>query len=386
MRKSSSLPLSFAVVAALAVHAAPAHACSAFACLPPELSPATSAVPANLGAFFLDHGLTRTAYATEELEVVLEQLPDAGAPVPLSIDRVTRAAGGSWLVPEGPLEVGSRYRLSATKRCAWDSGGEVQSELLTASPLEFEVTPAAVAPDSLGATLKTGPDVAEIPVSSSGGGCWERLEVHYIDVQADYAGVDARFRPLLTNHRVIVDGEPFSWRQSATGTTAWEGVDPFADEPWRQPGVFRLWTYCGTPESDPEGAASYGLAPGTHQFHIEAEVPGPDGKVVRSATQVTVLTCDETQDGGDMADDPDEDGTDAGAHGDDASDGAEDGEPADDEHAADDGPSDEGDDITRPERKSRGCAAAPSGEERSSFALFVLAGAALWHRTRRRAR
>lgn len=389
MRKSSHLPISFAVVAALTAGAAPAHACSGFLCLPPELSPVGSTVPANLGAFFLDHGLTSTSFAAEELEIALEQLPAAGAPVPLAIDRVARTAGGSWLVPAAPLEVGSRYRLSAAKRCTWESGGEMQSELLPARPLEFEVARAALVPASLGTTLKSAIDVGDIPVTSSAGGCWEDLEVTYVDVQPDFAGVDARFRPVLTNYRVIVDGEAFSWQLSANGVLGYEGIDPYADAPWRKPHVFRLWTFCGDPASDPEGAASQGLPPASHEFYVEAEVPGPEGAVIRSTSQFVTLTCDETQDGGDMAEDPDgaePDGgePDGGEPGGDDTDDAQDGEPEPDEGPAS-GPED-GDEASRPKGSSRGCAAAPSREDRSGLALFMLAGAALWHRTRRRAR
>lgn len=298
----------------------PASACSGFptSCSAGVLLPASKLIPQNATTFLYRAG-------AGERDAVLEELVEGSPSASIALEQVAEPTGGIWLVPGASLAVGKRYRLTVSHPC--ESWNEEPPEVVTAVR-EFEVTEAVPIPETLGALQILSSGDGSIPVENDAA-CWEEIDVNYVDVTPDFAGVDPGLRAVLIKHRVIVDGASFSWEMSANGSLEDEsGHDPFADEPYRKQGVFRLWTWCAGGADD--NVQRHGLSPGSHEAVVEAEIPGPERKVLRSVPVTVELDCEPPPScSGDDCADGSSDGDDDGAEGGDGSDGAEDGDGSD---------------------------------------------------------
>jgi hypothetical protein len=283
MRKSAGF---LCLISALGISGsvAPAAACAGIVCREPTIAPRVDKLPLNASHVVVTD-FARNAEG--HTEVVIEEL--AGDQVVGTKDFDT-------------LEVGKRYRVSAITTCDEESQAQVSAE-----PLEFEVTAPAPLPASLGKIQLLGSGIGEVPIEVDTGSCYDLFEVGYTDVQPDFAGVDPRIRAALVNYRVMVDGSAFTWPLSYDDyLDDGLGGDPFAAEPWRAPGAFRLWTWCDGLNAGSNGA-KYGLAAGEHQVYVEATIPDGQGSIVKSAQRNVVLSCDGAGEADDGSEDTDDD-------------------------------------------------------------------------------
>lgn len=275
-RKHTSLAALLILGGYLALPAPLASACSGPICPTLEIYPPSGELPALLEAFRVQggtaDGLTVSLFRTDLAEMSNQ-----------AVDIVQRGAE-TWLAPTQPLVAGAHYVLEVTQPCG-------HGEMAVTARGEYDVLEPAPWPESLGNVQIVGEGKGEVPVEH-GASCYESIAVNYADVRPSLSVEHEGLRTRFADYRVSVDGKVFSWSLSANGGFFSDnGESEPSNEAWfKEPDVFRLWTYCAE-TGDTEQPSSSGLTPGRHSVVIEARLPAVDGRWIRSHDTEVTLAC-----------------------------------------------------------------------------------------------
>jgi hypothetical protein len=234
--------------------------------------PTNGVVPANFGE--LTTYEATSPWSTVEADV---RVWEASEPATILFSGNSR----SGPVPLGQLTVGKSYVAEVTPSCSWgDPSSKVPAQY------SFQVGPASEEPSSLGPLIPVRNGPTMVPSGQvSDGSCWKEVKAVAAEVRVDLAGVPSAWRELLTDYQLMVDGKPFSW-QLTIGAPG--PKDAPRGEYRGHPGVFQVWTGCGSPAFTPN---SVGL--GKHTIWVRARVPSSTPKVIESERVEVELACEQ---------------------------------------------------------------------------------------------